>query len=67
MKWKRIQGRTLPIMGKDGTRLTESSEHKEIARKVAGEGTVLLKNDNSVLPLNRGSVLLCSALPAPII
>lgn len=59
MKWKRIQGRTLPIMGKDGTRLTESSEHKEIARKVAGEGTVLLKNDNSVLPLNRGE---CVAL-----
>lgn len=54
MKWKRIQGRTLPLMGKNGTRLTECSAHKEIARAAAAEGTVLLKNENNVLPLVKG-------------
>ena len=43
MKWNRIQGRTLPLMGKNGTRLTESPAHREIARRAAAEGTVLLK------------------------
>lgn len=54
MKWKRIQGRTLPLMGKNGTRLTECPSHREIACAAAAEGTVLLKNENNVLPLVKG-------------
>ena len=33
-----------------------SPEHYEAARKIAGEGIVLLKNDNDVLPVDLGSV-----------
>ena len=33
-----------------------SPEHYDAARKIAGEGIVLLKNDNDVLPVDLGSV-----------
>ena len=33
-----------------------SPEHYDAARKIAGEGIVLLKNDNEVLPVDLGSV-----------
>ena len=33
-----------------------SPEHYDAARKIAGEGIVLLKNDNEVLPVDLASV-----------
>ena len=44
----------LPL-GKDGTRVTASAEHRSAAREAAKEGMVLLKNENEVLPLCPGA------------
>jgi beta-glucosidase len=35
--------------------VTTSVEHQNLARAIAGESVVLLKNDNAVLPLKRGA------------
>ncbi len=54
-KWTRhIYQPSLP-MGEDGRLLTGSKEHIELSRSGAREGMVLLKNDNKVLPLNKGT------------
>lgn len=53
-KWQRIQYmHGLPLCG--DRRVTASQQHSEISRKAASEGMVLLKNEQNVLPLPRGS------------
>lgn len=42
--------------GKPNTGSLNSDEHIQAARAIAGEGIVLLKNDNSVLPVNLDKV-----------
>jgi len=42
-------------LGKKGTVITGCNEHIELSRKAAGEGMVLLKNNNQTLPLKKGS------------
>ncbi|MCQ2467413.1 MAG: glycoside hydrolase family 3 C-terminal domain-containing protein [Clostridia bacterium] len=44
----------LPL-GEDGRRVTGSKEHIELSRNGATEGMVLLKNEDEVLPLGKGT------------
>ena len=59
-RWKRKQRwqrfRYLPVLplGEEGRLVTGSKEHIALSRKVAGEGMVLLKNENHALPLKKG-------------
>lgn len=59
-RWKRTQKwqrfRYLPIipLGEDGRLVTGSKEHIALSRKIAGEGMVLLKNEDQALPLKKG-------------
>lgn len=47
--------KTLPAYKKQPKSVILSKEHTELARKVAGKGTVLLKNEGKVLPVANGS------------
>ncbi len=46
--------KTLPHYKKQPKSVILSKEHTELARKVAGKGTVLLKNDSKTLPISGG-------------
>ncbi len=53
-RWTRIKYQpNLPL--KKGQYVTCSEEHKNLARKAAREGIVLLKNENHTLPIKRGT------------
>ncbi len=54
-KWTRaLYQPNLPLYG-GKERVTASKEHIALSKDVAAEGMVLLKNENQVLPLSRGS------------
>ncbi len=53
-KWARAKYNPCIPMGKDGRKVTACEEHIALSRKAAVEGTVLLKNDNHMLPLKVG-------------
>lgn len=44
----------LPL-GDNHSRITECNEHRQLSRMAANEGTVLLKNDNALLPFEKGT------------
>ena len=52
-KWARINYHPCLPIGKNKTKITECKKHTNLARKVASEGIVLLKNEKSLLPLNK--------------
>lgn len=54
-KWARALYQPALPLGKDGRRITASEEHTRLSKEAAKEGMVLLKNENSVLPLAKGS------------
>ena len=54
-KWQRYKFMPVRPLGEDGKIVTGSKEHIALSRKVAAEGMVLLKNENRLLPLKRGS------------
>lgn len=54
-KWARALYQPVLPLGKDGRRITASEEHIRLSKEAAKEGMVLLKNENSILPLARGS------------
>ena len=53
-KWARVKYQPNLPLREDGTRVTASKEHIEISKDAAKEGMVLIKNENGILPLNRG-------------
>ncbi len=56
-KWQRVYYQPNLPLGEDGTKVTACKEHIELSKAVAKEGMVLLKNNESVLPIAKGTKL----------
>lgn len=56
-KWQRVKYMPATSLFRDRERVTGSKEHIALSRKAATEGMVLLKNDNDILPFEKGSKL----------
>lgn len=54
-KWVRARFQPVLPLGEDGRRVTASKIHRELSKNCAKEGMVLLKNNQNVLPLEKGS------------
>ncbi|MBQ8813120.1 MAG: glycoside hydrolase family 3 protein [Lachnospiraceae bacterium] len=56
-KWQRIKFQPNLPLGENGQRVTASAEHIALSKNAAKEGMVLLKNEGSVLPFQKGTRL----------
>ncbi len=54
-KWQRFRFFPVLPLGENGNLATGSDAHIALSRQIAGEGMVLLKNDDQLLPLEQGS------------
>lgn len=54
-KWIRPKYMPCLPLGNNYSRITECREHRQLSRMAAGEGAVLLKNDNALLPFKKGA------------
>lgn len=54
-RWARAKYQPVLPLGEDGRRITGSREHITLSKEAAKEGMVLLKNEENVLPLKKGS------------
>jgi beta-glucosidase len=54
-KWSRIKYMPCLPLGDNRSRVTGCEKHIQLAREAAQEGIVLLKNNNSTLPLQKGA------------
>ncbi len=54
-KWARINYQPCLPLGDKESRLTGCEKHIQLSREAACEGTVLLKNNDNVLPLKKGT------------
>ena len=56
-KWARINYQPCLPLGDNRSMITGCKRHIELSRSAACEGTVLLKNNDGVLPLKKGAKL----------
>jgi len=54
-RWTRAQYQPVRPIGENGRVMTASKEHREISRRAARAGMVLLKNEEALLPLKKGT------------
>jgi len=54
-KWARIKYQPCLPLGDNKSRITGCEKHIQLSRQAACEGTVLLKNNNKLLPLKKGA------------
>ena len=54
-KWARIKYQPCIPLGDNNSKITGCKKHIELSRRAAGEGIVLLKNSDNVLPLKKGA------------
>ena len=54
-RWVRALYQPVLPLGQDGRRITACEEHIALSREAAREGMVLLKNEQNILPLSKGS------------
>ena len=55
VKWQRPLYMPCFPLGDNNSRITESDKHIQLSRRAAGEGIVLLKNNESLLPFSKGT------------
>lgn len=53
-RWTRALYQPVLPLGDNNTRVTACERHIALSRRAAGEGAVLLKNNNAILPFNKG-------------
>ena len=55
VKWQRPRYMPCFPLGDNQSRITECESHIQLSRRAAAEGSVLLKNENNVLPFEKGT------------